>query len=116
MVDPKIIAASREKNGKKHVLDKVDACCLLSLRAEDPGRSNLDYINKLFVETGQLASSATITRFFNTQFPHKGWFCKPNLILLDKFKLENLLKFKIFYDVVNSLPDNRSSTLLIRCT
>ena len=57
---------------KTYKLNADNILILLLLGAENTRRSNLDYINKLFLMTGRVVSSSTITIFSNTSSNTKG--------------------------------------------
>ena len=104
------------RNKKPSMIDKASACHLLSLRAEEPGRPNRDYINELFLFNGTLVSSTQISRFFNSRFSHKGSFCKPTMIPVDKYRAQNLAKYKDFYDAIQVLPNRWRFNYLDECS
>ena len=66
---------------------------LLALRAEKPARSNREYIVHLYTYYVTVVSSTFITEWFKTRFDHKGSFRKPNIVPLDKFRAENVIRF-----------------------
>ena len=113
ILDPDVIREHNNQHKEKNYkLNKCDAAFLLSLRAEDPSRSNLDYIQKLNEQHNKLVCSATITNFFGERFPHSGRFCQPNLIPLDKWKPSNLAAFVEFYEKLKQLPDRKRFNFL----
>jgi hypothetical protein len=67
---------------------------LLALQSESPGgRPNHDYCihQALYYDTSVLTSF--ISLWFKARFDHKGSFRKPNLVPLDKFCQENVIRF-----------------------
>jgi len=57
----------------------------------------------LRVQRGTIVSESTISRWFLTHFPFKGSFRKPNLVLIDKFKPNNVLRAKDYIDFVKNI-------------
>jgi transposase len=86
-------------------LTVVEEWFLLALRAEKPNRPNNDYIIRLYEHHGKLVSSTFISRWFKYRFHFNGCFKKPNLIPLDKFKIENLSAYVEFRQKINGLKD-----------
>jgi transposase len=80
----------REKN---YYLERTEELFLLALRAEKPARPNRDYIANLATYSGTVVSSTFISEWFRTRFDYKGSFRKPNLVPLDKFRRENVIRF-----------------------
>lgn len=75
---------------------------LLSLRAEDPGRPNLDYIAHLQEAYGKTVSSQFISNWFKKRFKYSGDFRKPNLVPIDKFRPGNIkryLEYRVLLDL-----------------
>jgi hypothetical protein len=77
----------------------------LALCSEKPARSNTDYVSQLYTFYGTVVLASFISLWFKTRFDHQGSFRKPNLVPLDKFKQENVIRFvefklklKILYD------------------
>ena len=86
-------------------ITKIDEVFLLSMHAEEPRRPNVDYVTELLFHRGVDVTSQTIGNFFARRFDNKGTFVKPNLIPLDKWKLDNLAKFHDFFNTILELPD-----------
>jgi hypothetical protein len=78
---------------KIYYLEPTEELFLLALHAGKPARPNRDYIANLATYYGTIVSSTFITKWFKTRFDHKGSFCKPNLVPLDKFRHENVIRF-----------------------
>jgi hypothetical protein len=78
---------------KLYYLEPTEELFLLALRAEKPGRPNRDYIANLATYYGTIVSSTFISEWFKTRFDHKGSFRKPNLVPVDKFRRENVIRF-----------------------
>jgi hypothetical protein len=75
-------------------LDPTEELFLLALRSEKPARPNREYVAHLVATYyGTLVSTTFIFEWFKTRFNHKGSFCKPNLVPLDKFWQENVIRF-----------------------
>ena len=77
---------------------------LLSLRAEDPTRSNLDYIHCLKVCYNRDVSSSFISKWFKNRFKFSGDFKKPNLVPLDKWRPVNISKYMEYRYKMEALP------------
>jgi hypothetical protein len=78
---------------------------LLALRTEMPNRPNLDYIRELHARYGTKVSSGFITEWFKKRFNYPGNFRKPNLVPLDKFRTENILRYIDFCAIMDKFPD-----------
>jgi hypothetical protein len=86
-------------------LDPAEELFFLALLSEKPARANADYVAQLYTFYGTLVLASFILPWFKTRFDHNGSFQKPNLVLLDKFWQEDVirfiefkLKFKCFLD------------------
>jgi transposase len=98
--------ARREKE-KNYYLDPTEELFLLALRSESPGRPNTDYMSQLSMFYGTVVSSNFISEWFKTRFDYKGCFRKPNLVPLDKFRQENVIRF-IEYKLKCSILTDKS--------
>ena len=87
-------------------LDPEDEALILSLHAEDPARPNRSYIQELHQQNGVLVSTQFISKWFEKRFNKKGRFVKPNMVPLDKFRYENILKYVEFKLDVEALCDH----------
>jgi hypothetical protein len=104
--DPEVTNSDRIREKEKVLyLDPAEELFLLALRAEKPARANSDYVAQLFTFYGTMVSVSFISRWFDTRFDHKGSFRKPNLVPLDKFRQENVIRYvefklkcKLLYD------------------
>jgi hypothetical protein len=88
--------ANSEKTRDREKIDYLEPTkelFLLAIRAEKPVRPNRDYIANLATYYGTSVSSTFISEWFKTRFDHKGSFRKPNLVPLDKFRCENVIRF-----------------------
>ena len=74
-------------------LTREEDVFLLSLRSEIPNRPNLDYCRELLAYSGTVISSSFVSDYFKKAWTFSGSYRKPNLIPLDKFRPENVLKF-----------------------
>ena len=83
----------RREKEKQYYLDPTEELFLLALRAENPGRTNHDYCTQLALYYGTTVSTSFISDWFRTRFDYKGSFRKPNLVPLDKFRQENVIRF-----------------------
>lgn len=105
IVDP----STKSKTSGKVVcgmLDYEHELFLLALRAKKPARSKADYVKQLWLSYGIKVSESSISNFFLRRFDNKGNFKKPNLVPLDKFKLENRIRYFEFMDIVSKLRDH----------
>jgi hypothetical protein len=78
---------------------------LLSFRAGEGRRAIISYIHELFIAYGRVVSSSFISIWFNKRFGYSGRFKKPNLVPLDKFKNENIIKYLEYIQKMERLPD-----------
>ena len=79
---------------------------LLALRAEKPARSNADYVRHLWSSYNIKVSESSISNFWLHRFDNKGNYKKPNLVPLDKFKIENRVRYFEFMEIVSKLRDH----------
>ena len=77
---------------------------LLALRAEDPSRTNLEYIQCLQSTYGRLVSSSFITKWFKKRFQYPGNFKKPNVVPLDKWRPVNVSRYLEYKCIMDALP------------
>jgi hypothetical protein len=95
--DPEVTNSDRIRDKEKVLyLDPAKELFLLALRAKKPARANTDYVAKLYTFYGTMVSASFISLWFNTRFDHKGSFRKQNLVPLDKFRQENVIRFVKF--------------------
>ena len=80
---------------------------LLALSLEKPARPNREYVAHLATYNGTVVSTTFRSEWFKTRFNHKGSFRKPNLVPLDKFRQENVIRF-IEYKLKCQLMFNHS--------
>jgi hypothetical protein len=66
---------------------------LLSLRVKILNQPNLEYCRELFAYNGTVISSSSVLDYFAKDWSCSGKYRKPNLILLYKFRPENVLKY-----------------------
>ena len=94
LTDPELTNSEKmREREKKYYLEPTEELFLLSLRAEKPARPNCEYLAQLATYYGTVVSTSFISVWFNTRFGHKGSFKKPNLVPLDKFRQENVIRF-----------------------
>jgi hypothetical protein len=107
LIDPAIIHHKKTtKDGEyRCFLSPEEEIFILSLRAEDGRTPNLEYIRQLNLSYGRVVSSSFISYWFKKRFGHSGRFKKPNLVPLDKFKNENIIKYQAYIDKMERLPD-----------
>jgi hypothetical protein len=73
---------------------------LLGLRADAPNRPNLDYVSSLHQRFGKMVSSSFLTKWFKFRFEFPGSFKKPNLVPLDKFRVQNVARYVQFREQI----------------
>jgi hypothetical protein len=110
LLDPELTRPNQEESGYfvgvgSRALKLEEEVFLLALRTEKPNRPNLDYIRELDRMHGTLVSTTFITQWFKKRFNHPGNFRKPNLVPLDKFRTENLVRYLDFCDIIDKFPD-----------
>lgn len=112
IVDPEEIKKIGSTRTVGDQLDPEDEALLLSLHAEDPARPNRSYIQELHQQNGVLVSTQFISKWFGNRFDKKGRFVKPNMVPLDKFKYENILKYVEFKLDVQTLCNHTKYNFL----
>ena len=94
LTDPELINSEKMRDREKnYYLEPVEELFLLALHSEKPSRPNSEYVAHLATYYGTVVSTSFISEWFKTRFDHKGSFRKPNLVPLDKFKQENVIRF-----------------------
>jgi transposase len=88
-------------------IDSLDAFVLLMLYLEEPSRSLSSYAKYLFLLTGNNVSESTVSRFWNHAFPIRGALRKPNMVPIDKFKPENILRAHEYLQIVLKICPTR---------
>jgi transposase len=92
--DPDLIKSDKMRTREKnYYLEPCEELFLLSLRAENPGRPNRDYVVHLYKFYGTIISTSFVSKWFEKRLTYKGSFRKPNLVPIDKFKRENVIRF-----------------------
>jgi hypothetical protein len=109
LVDPELTRPNQMDSGHfvgvgSRALKLEEEVFLLALRTEKPNRPNLDYIRELDRGHGTKVLSPFITKWFPKRFNRPGNFRKPNLVPLDKFKAENLLRHIDFCHIIDKFP------------
>ena len=84
-------------------LSEEDEAVLYHLYQRNPFRTRRNYCVRLRQITGTVVSESTITRFFLNGFPIKGSLRKPDMIPVDKFKPENIIRYFEFVEVINQI-------------
>jgi hypothetical protein len=77
-------------------LTTFEEVTLLWLRQQQPYRTLKSYRDMLLYYTGTDVSTSTIERFFLEATPFRANMVKPNLVPIDKFKVENEIKARQF--------------------
>ncbi len=88
-------------------LSNEDRFIIYQLYLDEPSRSLSSYIEWLHYFTGNVVSTQTISRFFNTCFDHRGGFCRPNLVPFDKYKPENYEKLLEYLAIIQQFDPSR---------
>ena len=107
IVDPATVDPERERGPGSMTLDLEDELLLLRLHQWKPSMRLSQYCMYLRVQRGTIVSESTISRWFLTRFPFKGSFRKPNLVPIDKFKPNNILRAKDYIDFVKNIDPFR---------
>jgi hypothetical protein len=94
-----------QRGAGKHLTPEEDML-LLSRHAEIPNRLNLDYCRELLAYNGSVISSSFVSDYFAKAWTSSGKYRKPNLIPLDKFRPEKVLKFAHFRLNVSLFEDH----------
>jgi hypothetical protein len=110
LVDPELARPNQMDSGRfvgvgARSLKLEEEVFLPALRTEKPNRPNLDCIRQLERRHGTKVLSPFITKWFQKRFNHPDNFRKPNLVPLDKFKTENLLRCIDFCDIIDKFPN-----------
>jgi transposase len=109
VIPPELLQQNRDRQfgvGTVLKLTTREEEFLLGLRIECPHRPNLDYIRKLYVLSGKIVSSSTISRWFKRRYEFKATFKKPNLVPLDKFRVENIARYVEFRERIAWFEDS----------
>jgi transposase len=105
IVHPKQKTRSIQRGMGCKALSVEDEVFLLTLYRLEPSTSLPRYVKTLFEQRGTKVSPATLSRWFNTQFPFKGKKVKTCNVPLDKFKRSNILRWKEYVlDIMNFEP------------
>ena len=88
-------------------MDEDDSFVLYGLYQKDPQRSLKSYVNNLFMYTGTIVSTSTVSRWFIHGFPIRGGLCKPNFVPYDKFRPKNIEKAKEYLHTMSRLDPRR---------
>ncbi|KAL7502194.1 hypothetical protein ACHAXN_000223, partial [Cyclotella atomus] len=107
ILDPAVIVQQRVKGPGTHTFDEYDMYVLLLLYFEEPSRTNVSYVERLYVMTGTITSTSTVSRWFNHYFPISGGFRKPNLVLIDKFKQENFWRAEEYLEAIATIAPKK---------
>jgi transposase len=94
LTDPELINSDKTRDRERtYYLEPLEELFLLALRSEKPARPNREYVAELAKYHGTIVSTSFISDWFMKRFDHKGSFRKPNLVPLDKFKQENVIRY-----------------------
>ena len=89
---------------KRSYLTIEEEVYLLALRAEDPTRTNLEYIHLLSTTYGRVVSSSFITSWFKKRFRFPGSFKTPNIVPLDKWRPIYVSRYFEYKCLMHALP------------
>ncbi|KAL3779012.1 hypothetical protein ACHAWO_010742 [Cyclotella atomus] len=89
--------------------DILDPAVIVQQRVKgpEPSRTNVSYVERLYVMTGTITSTSTVSRWFNHYFPISGGFRKPNLVLIDKFKQENFWRAEEYLEAIATIAPKK---------
>ena len=90
-----------------YTFDVADYYVLIELYREEPSRTIGSYALNLQLRTGLVVSEPTIRRVLEKSFRYAGKLRAVNLIPLDKFRYENMIKAGEFVDVISKFPIDR---------
>lgn len=88
-------------------LSTVDQYVILRLYFEEPSRTLKSYKDNLAFLTGTEVSIDTVSRVLLDGFPYKGSLVKPNLVPLDKFKPQNVVRAFEFLQILFTLQPTK---------
>jgi hypothetical protein len=107
IIDPSEIRLGKNiERGVGNNLTPEEDMFLLSLRVNIPNQSNLDYCRELFAYNGTVISTSFVSDYFAKAWSCSGKYLKPNLIPLDKFQPENVLKYAHYRLKVSLFQDH----------
>ena len=99
----------RKKENKKKkkfdVLGPLETHTLLSMRAENPRRTLLDYKNELWEQHNIDVSTTFLHEWWQKRFHFRGSLRKPIFIPLDKWKIDNVNRFFEFLELIDQMED-----------
>ncbi len=105
----------RQKNhelGPGQKLGVIHEMFLLSLRTLDPARPLYSYVQELERHFNKSVSYQCVADWFNKRWDHKGNLKKANLVPLDKWKLENKLRYYEFVQKMRIFSDHSKYNFL----
>jgi len=85
------------------LIRSYDVATLIVLLRENPSRTLDSYRRELFNATGTITSTRTLCRFWQSGFDTPASLRKPNMIPIDKFKLDNISRVIDYIQLVLSL-------------
>jgi hypothetical protein len=109
--DAKGVVGEKKKRAKPGMgsksLSLEDEIFLLTLYRLQPATSLNAYVKALFQKKGTKVSRATLSRWLLTRFPFKGKKVKTCNVPLDKFKPENILRWKEYILEIEAFEPHR---------
>ena len=85
-------------------IDLADYWLVILLYREEPSRTIGSYVHQLAMLNGTDVSCTTVTRVLESSFPFSAKLRAVNLIPLDKFRYENMIKVGGFVDLISKFP------------
>jgi hypothetical protein len=107
ILDPAVIVQQRVRGPGTQTFDEYDMFVLLLLYFEEPTRTNASYVERLYMITGTITSTSTVSRWFNHYFPISGGFRKPNLVPIDKFKEKNFWRAQEYLEAIATIAPKK---------
>ena len=107
ILDPEERKRQKKKiDATNTILTQQEETFLLSLRAEDPARPTMSYVNELLNNFGKLVSVSYLNRWWLERFSYKASFRKASLIPKDKFTATNWYRYYEYRLTVEYINDN----------
>ena len=97
----------RSKIGDRIGMDVGDESYLLWLRFDDPFRSRLSYVKRMWEDRGVMMFKSTVSRCFNHRFAKRATRVKANMVPMDKFWPQNILNYAKFCSYIQTIDPQR---------
>jgi hypothetical protein len=106
-VDPELLQRKKlNVLGPGQTLTTVHEMFILALRTVDPARLVYSYVQELITHFGKSVSYQCISDWFRKRWDFDGNLKKANLVLLDKWKLENKVRYYEFVQKLRIFKDH----------